>query len=153
MPIRVVDGLADALPAGDAEFDSAVAALVPCSVPNERNVFAEIRRVLRPGGQLCFFEDVAVVHPGPLHRTQRILDATMWRRLFAGSRTGRDTVPVEVAVFQLHPGGRRTFSPLRRLASTHRIGGPDHQCLVGHAARLQFFDVPPVGFEPTLCGF
>jgi ubiquinone/menaquinone biosynthesis C-methylase UbiE len=39
VPIRVVDGLADALPAGDGEFDAAVTALVLCTVPDKpRNI-------------------------------------------------------------------------------------------------------------------
>ncbi len=92
VPVRVVDGTAEALPAGDGEFDAAVTALVLCTVPDQATALAEIRRVLRPGGQLRFFEHVAADTPGAMRRAQRIADATVWPRLFAGCRTGRDTV-------------------------------------------------------------
>src|SRR4051812_18713873 len=49
VPVRVVAGVADALPAGDGEFDAAVASLVLCSVPDQPRALGEIRRVLRPG--------------------------------------------------------------------------------------------------------
>ena len=54
VPLRVVDGLADSLPGGDGEFDAAVASLVLCSVPDQASALAELRRVLRPGGELRF---------------------------------------------------------------------------------------------------
>lgn len=89
--VRVVDGLAETLPGGDGEFDAAVVALVLCTVPDQAAALAEIRRVLRPGGQLRFFEHVAAGQPGAMRRAQRIADATVWPKLFAGCHTGRDT--------------------------------------------------------------
>ncbi len=55
-------------------------------------LLAEVRRVLRPGGQLRFYEHVAADHPGMMRRIQRIVDATLWPRLLAGCHTGRDTL-------------------------------------------------------------
>lgn len=92
VPVHVVDGLAETLPGGDGEFDAAVAALVLCTVPDQATALAEIHRVLRPGGQLRFFEHIAAGHPGAMRRAQRLADATLWPRLFAGCRTGRDTL-------------------------------------------------------------
>lgn len=91
VPVTVVDGLAEALPGGDGEFDAAVVALVLCTVPDQAVALAEVRRVLRPGGELRFFEHVAAEEPGGMRRMQRLADATLWPRLFAGCRTGRDT--------------------------------------------------------------
>jgi ubiquinone/menaquinone biosynthesis C-methylase UbiE len=90
VPVHVVDGVAEALPGKDGEFDAAVVSLVLCSVADQSVVLAEIRRVLRPGGQLRFLEHVAALTPG-MRRVQHVLDATVWPRLFAGCRTGRDT--------------------------------------------------------------
>jgi ubiquinone/menaquinone biosynthesis C-methylase UbiE len=92
VPVRVVDGVAETLPAGDGECDAAVTALVLCTVPDQATALAEIARVLRPGGQLRFFEHVAADTPGAMRRSQRLADATLWPRLFGGCRTGRDTV-------------------------------------------------------------
>ncbi|MGC5019346.1 class I SAM-dependent methyltransferase [Micromonospora sp. DT47] len=89
--VTVVDGLAEALPATDGEFDAAVVALVLCTVPDPAAALAEIRRALRPGGELRFFEHVAAEQPGGMRRVQRLADATLWPKLFAGCRTSRDT--------------------------------------------------------------
>jgi ubiquinone/menaquinone biosynthesis C-methylase UbiE len=62
-PIRVIDALADRLPYEDSSFDAAVVALVLCSVPSQAAALAELRRVLRPGGELRFYEHVVARQP------------------------------------------------------------------------------------------
>ena len=52
--MEVTDGVGEKLPAGDGTFDAAVATFVLCSVASQQAVLREIRRVLRPGGQLRF---------------------------------------------------------------------------------------------------
>ncbi|MBX7270112.1 methyltransferase domain-containing protein [Micromonospora sp. Llam7] len=111
VPIRVVDGLSEALPASDSEFDAAVTALVLCTVPDQPTAFAEIYRVLRPGGQLLFLEHV-LAEPGNLRRAQRIADVTLWPRLFGGCHTGRDTLAaITAAGFILGEVHRFRFPP------------------------------------------
>lgn len=56
--IRVVDGIADELPAQDGSVDAAVASLVLCTVPDQPRALAELHRVIRPGGELRFYEHV-----------------------------------------------------------------------------------------------
>ncbi|MBB2910309.1 ubiquinone/menaquinone biosynthesis C-methylase UbiE [Streptosporangium becharense] len=90
VPVDVVGGLADRLPAEDASFDAAVMSLVLCSLPDQASALREVRRVLRPGGELRFLEHVLADSPGMI-RVQRLLDATVWPRLFGGCHTGRDT--------------------------------------------------------------
>jgi ubiquinone/menaquinone biosynthesis C-methylase UbiE len=91
VPVTVVDGVADALPLEDGSCDAAVACLVLCSVPDQAHALAELRRVLRPGGELRFFEHVRG-ESARMTRWQRLADRTFWPRLFGGCHTARDTV-------------------------------------------------------------
>ena len=94
VPVRVVDGVAERLPAGDGEFDVAVASLVLCSVPDQAVALAEIRRVLKPGGRLLFYEHVISQDAGLARRQRRI--APLWRRIGGGCNLHRDT-PAAIA--------------------------------------------------------
>ncbi len=58
VPVRVVDGTAAELPAADGEFDAVVVSGLLCSVSDVPAALAELGRVLRPGGQLRFYEHV-----------------------------------------------------------------------------------------------
>lgn len=71
--VTVVDGTADRLPLEDAVCDAAVCSLVLCSVADQARALGEVRRVLRPGGELRFYEHVAADTPG-LARVQRVVD-------------------------------------------------------------------------------
>ncbi|MEO5876293.1 MAG: class I SAM-dependent methyltransferase [Streptosporangiaceae bacterium] len=90
VPINIVNGLADRLPAEDASCDAAIASLVLCTVPDQDAALAEIRRVLKPGGQLRFFEHVQAATAGR-HRIQKALDATVWPVFGGGCHCSRDT--------------------------------------------------------------
>ena len=90
VPVTVLDGVADRLPAGDAAFDAAVVSLVLCSVPDQAAALGELHRVLRPGGRLHFWEHVRA-DGGALARVQRVMDATVWPAVGGGCHAGRDT--------------------------------------------------------------
>jgi ubiquinone/menaquinone biosynthesis C-methylase UbiE len=111
IPVEVVDGLADRLPADDASFDAAVVAGVLCSVPDQGRALAELWRVLRPGGELRFHEHVAARAPR-LAWLQRVLDATLWPRFNGGCRLTRDTQAAVVAAgFSVEWLERFSFRP------------------------------------------
>jgi ubiquinone/menaquinone biosynthesis C-methylase UbiE len=91
VPIRVVAGVADDLPAADASMDAAVASLVLCSVPDQQRALAEIRRVVRPGGELRFYEHV-VANCQPKRLLLQLLDRSgIWPRVAGGCHAARDT--------------------------------------------------------------
>src|SRR5512142_1526782 len=81
--IEVLDGVADRLPADDASFDAAVACLVLCTVPDQARALAELRRVLRPSGELRFYEHVLSKRRG-VAVSQRALDRAFWPHAFGG---------------------------------------------------------------------
>ena len=89
VPVEVVDGTADALPV-EPGFDAAVVSLVLCTVPDQSRALAELRRVLRPGGALHFYEHVLAPEAG-LARLQRLLDP-VWQAFGGGCHSGRDTL-------------------------------------------------------------
>ena len=128
VPVTVVDGLAQALPAGAGELDAAVVALVLCTVPDQASALAEISRVLHAGGQVRFFEHVAAEEASGLRRAQRLVDATLWPKLFAGCHTNRDTVAaIRSAGFQL--------DELRRFRFPATSNSPSSPCVLGRATK------------------
>jgi ubiquinone/menaquinone biosynthesis C-methylase UbiE len=90
VPVAVRNGLAQRIPEPDASFDAVVVSLVLCSVPHQDEALAELRRMLRAGGQLRFFEHVVSRHPVKAG-IQRALEATVWPRLAGGCHPARDT--------------------------------------------------------------
>jgi ubiquinone/menaquinone biosynthesis C-methylase UbiE len=90
VPIRVVDGTAEALPAPDRAVDAVVASLVLCIVAEPDQALAEVRRVLRLGGRLRFYEHVRASDPR-LARWQDRLERP-WGWLVGGCHPNRDTV-------------------------------------------------------------
>jgi ubiquinone/menaquinone biosynthesis C-methylase UbiE len=88
--VDVVSGVAEHVPASDASADAVVLSLMLCSVPNQAVALGEVYRVLRPGGQLRFFEHVVAETPA-LARVQQALDATIWPTLGGGCHPSRDT--------------------------------------------------------------
>jgi ubiquinone/menaquinone biosynthesis C-methylase UbiE len=55
---KLLQATAEELPFEDDSFDTAVSTLVLCTVGDQRRALGELRRVLRPGGQLLFMEHV-----------------------------------------------------------------------------------------------
>jgi SAM-dependent methyltransferase len=91
VPVRILDADAARLPFEEAAFDAVVVSLVLCSVPDPRSALAELKRVLRPRGELRFWEHVAAP-PGSLFRGfQRAVDL-VWPHLGGGCHAARDTV-------------------------------------------------------------
>ena len=72
--IKVLRAPAEDLPFDDDTFDVAVSTLVLCGVDDQPRALRELRRVLRPGGQLLFIEHVRSDDPG----RARLQDRMNW---------------------------------------------------------------------------
>ena len=78
---------AGALPFKTGAFDTVVESLVFCSLPKPEEALAEIRRVLRPGGELRMADHVLA--PGWIGRVQKAL-APAWLAVSGGCNLDRD---------------------------------------------------------------
>ncbi len=87
--VEVLAAWAERLPLPDSSFDAAVSSLVLCSVTDQGLALAELMRVLRPGGELRFYEHVR--SSGAVGQLQDTLDLP-WGLIAGGCHLNRDTV-------------------------------------------------------------
>ena len=100
--VHLVQTSAEELPFPQASFDAAFATLVFCSLPNPQRAFAELRRVVRPGGTIALLEHV---RPrgllGPLFDALSLLTVALFddhfnrRTADEASRAGLELIRVE----------------------------------------------------------
>ena len=81
---------AEQLPLDDASCDTVVSTLVLCTVGDLSRTLAEVRRVLRPGGELRFIEHVR--GEATLGRVQDVMQPA-WGWCAAGCNVNRRTEP------------------------------------------------------------
>ena len=111
VPVRVVDGLADELPLDAGSVDAGVASLVLCSVPDQSVALGELHRVIKPGGEMRFYEHV-ISNRESRRRFQRFMDKTIWPRMAGGCHMTRDTRgAIEQAGFIVQRSRRFPFPP------------------------------------------
>ena len=108
VPVELAVGTAEALPFEDDSFDAAVVTFVLCSVREPAAALAEIRRVLRPGGQLVLLEHVR--GEGRVARWQDAL-TPLSRRLSGNCHLNRDTLAAVRAAGFDGEGLQRTKLP------------------------------------------
>ena len=120
VPVRVLDGVADALPVADGSADAAVFSLVLCSVPDQRRALREARRVLRPGGTLALYEHVR--SPRPVLALLEDVVTPLWSRLAAGCHPNRDTLAAVTGEdFVLRQVERFRFKPNRGVPRAEHV--------------------------------
>ena len=88
--VHVTGGTASRLPVGGALASAVVVSGVLCSVPDVAAALTEFRRVLRPGGELRFYEHVRARHP--LRGRYQDAAALVWPRMMGGCHPNRDTM-------------------------------------------------------------
>jgi len=79
---------AEAIPKDDASFDTVVLTYTLCSIPDPVAAVKEIRRVLKPGGQLLYCEHGLAPDAGVAKWQERLTPA--WRKIAGDCRMGRD---------------------------------------------------------------
>lgn len=122
VPVRVIAGHSTALPVDEGEFDAAVASLVLCSVPDPLAALAEMRRVLKPAGEMRFFEHVRSDHPVLGFLEDMI--TPLWSRMGGGCHPNRDTTSaIKAAGFSIEKIDRFYYAPLRFFPSHAHILG------------------------------
>lgn len=126
VPITVVAGHGDALPFDDASFEAAVASLVLCSVPEPGHFLVELRRVLKPGGELRFFEHVRSARP-LLGVFQGVI-TPLWSAIGGGCHLNRDSgAAIATAGFDIDELDRFTYRPLKFVPAHAHILGRAHK--------------------------
>jgi ubiquinone/menaquinone biosynthesis C-methylase UbiE len=121
--INVVNGDAEHLPLEDGSVDAAVTSLVLCSVADEVAALKEILRVLRPGGELRFYEHV-LANDARLARFQRVANP-IWSHFAGGCKLTRSTLEaMQAAGFIVDECEQFVFQPclLAKLAAPHILG-------------------------------
>lgn len=128
VPVRVLSGVADQLPLEDVRVDAAVASLVLCSVPDQDRALAELRRVMRPGGELRFYEHVI-----PTGQPKRLLlqaadHSGLWPRIAGGCHPARDTIAaIRRGGFEIQHCERIMFAASRLEPSIPHVLGTAHR--------------------------
>jgi ubiquinone/menaquinone biosynthesis C-methylase UbiE len=122
VPVEVIAGHAENLPVEDGSCDGAVVSLVLCSVPDPAAALAELRRVLRPDGQLRFFEHVRSAHR--LGALAQDAITPLWSRVGGGCHLNRDTTAtISAAGFVIESLDRVVYAPVRcSPPMTHILG-------------------------------
>jgi SAM-dependent methyltransferase len=119
-PVRFVGLEAAAIPVDDASVDCVVSTWTLCTVPDAPAALEEIRRVLKPGGQLLFLEHGR--HPDPRRaRWQERLDP-LQRRIAGGCHLSRP-IPALVAASGLILGEVEEFELARPRLLGHSFLG------------------------------
>lgn len=90
IPIQTYLAKAEKLPFEANTFDSVVATLVFCTIPNPIKALEEIQRVSKPGARILLFEHVKMEQK-PLAKMQDAL-TPLWRKVCDGCHLNRDTL-------------------------------------------------------------
>ncbi|MEM1232106.1 MAG: class I SAM-dependent methyltransferase, partial [Pseudomonadota bacterium] len=87
VPVEVMGISGESLPCESASFDTVVCTWTLCSIPDPAAAVAEMRRALKPGGQLIFVEHGRSEEAG-VARWQRRIEP-LWKRIAGGCHLTR----------------------------------------------------------------
>jgi ubiquinone/menaquinone biosynthesis C-methylase UbiE len=90
VPIEIVNASAENLPFEDHIFDTVVATLVFCTIPNVEKAIHELKRVCKPDGKILLFEHVKMENT-VLSKMQESL-TPFWKKICDGCCLNRETL-------------------------------------------------------------
>jgi ubiquinone/menaquinone biosynthesis C-methylase UbiE len=87
IPLRLIEGTAEAIPIEDHSVDAVVTTWTMCSIPEIQSALQEMRRVLRPSGRLLFVEHRRAPEPSVRWWQDHLTPA--WKHLSGGCHLNR----------------------------------------------------------------
>jgi ubiquinone/menaquinone biosynthesis C-methylase UbiE len=93
LPVALIEGSAEAIPLETGSIDTVVTTWTLCTIPTVAVALGEMRRVLRPGGQLLFVEH----GPSPDDNVRKWQDwlTPAWKRIGGGCHLNR---PIRILI-------------------------------------------------------
>lgn len=89
LAIEILGAGSEQIPLEDSSADAVVSSLVLCSVRSLEQTFAEIQRVLKPGGQFAFIEHLGAARGSPTRVLQDLITPA-WRIVGDGCQPNRE---------------------------------------------------------------
>lgn len=111
-PVRLLEATSEKLPLEDQSFDTVVMTFTLCSIPDAGGALLEIRRVLKPEGELLFAEHGRASDPDVMRWQDRI--TPVWKRIGGGCHLNRKVDDlIQAAGFRLErlSAGYQKFAP------------------------------------------
>jgi ubiquinone/menaquinone biosynthesis C-methylase UbiE len=87
LPVELIEGLSEALPLDNRSIDTVVTTWTLCTIPGAARALGEMRRVLRPGGQLLFVEHGRAPDPGVVRWQDGL--TPLWKHFTGGCHLNR----------------------------------------------------------------
>lgn len=88
IPVETLALGAETIQAADASFDTVVSTFTLCTIPDALGALKEMRRVLKPGGELLFCEHGTAPDPSVRRWQDRL--TPLWKPLAGGCHLNRD---------------------------------------------------------------
>jgi ubiquinone/menaquinone biosynthesis C-methylase UbiE len=121
--IDVQSAVAAPLPFAADSFDAAIACLVLCTVPDLRGALTELRRVLKPGGELRFLEHVRSTSSAKAAVQCAFDGSGLWPLLGGGCHCSRSiTAAIGDAGFRVTELEEISFGPSWFVTNPHLRG-------------------------------
>lgn len=90
VPIEIINASAENLPFEDNSFDTVVATLVFCTIPNVELAILELKRVCKPNGKILLFEHIKMENSVLSSMQERL--TPLWKKICDGCCLNRETL-------------------------------------------------------------